>query len=312
MLFRRKTDHGQIRVSIRAGKYPIRVHKDGFVDPPSTLVEVKKADVTAVHFQLVPKGNIVAGLQIKGAAPGTTAYLDHEFVAAIGATGTAKISNIAPGDHSIELRHDLATTKKLQRTFHPGETVTLSGIDVALERIAVEVKPPKPVPSPEEIAKPAIPAPPEHTMEGSHVHKGGGFVTYDTPKSSGNYSFRTQGHVGGVIKKSRLQWYAGYRDSQNYVLFSLDGKHAEVREIRNGKSIVWNRTNYSVDSSSWVQVDLTVKPQAVSARIRTAGEGWLDMGSVSSFGRDFTQDKVGFYIPPNDEVAVGNFKFASR
>jgi hypothetical protein len=34
------------------------------------------------------------------------------------------------------------------------------------------------------------------------------------------------------------------------------------------------------------------------------------MGSVASFGRDFTQDKVGFYVPPNDEVAVANFKFA--
>jgi hypothetical protein len=67
-----------------------------------------------------------------------------------------------------------------------------------------------------------------------------------------------------------------------------------------------------VDSASWVQVDLTVKPGAVSSRIKTAGEGWTDLGSVASIGRDFTQDKVGFYIPPNDEVAVSNFKFASR
>jgi hypothetical protein len=80
--------------------------------------------------------------------------------------------------------------------------------------------------------------------------------------------------------------------------------------MRNGKSILWNRTACSVDSSSWVQVDLSVKPGSVGSRIKTGGEGWLDMGSVTSFGRDFTQDKVGFYIPPNDEVAVANFKFA--
>ena len=314
VLFRRKTDHGQVRVSIRAGRYPIRVHKDGFVDPPLLWVDVKKADVTPVHFQMLPMGN-VAGLQIKGAQPGTTAYIDRQFVAAIGPDGVARISNITPGDHSIELRHDLATPKKLQRTFHAGEILTLSGPDVALEKSPVETKPAKPIssaPAPEENPKPPAPAPIENALGVSHVQKGGGFVPYATPKSAGHYSFRTQGHVGGLLKKGKLQWYAGYQDSQNYVLFSLDGKHAEVREMRNGKSIVWNRIPYAVDSSNWVQVDLTVKPQSVSSRIKTGDESWIDMGAVGSFGRDFTQDRVGFYIPPSDEVAVANFKFANR
>ncbi len=314
VLFHRKTDHGQVRVSIRAGRYPIRVHKDGFVDPPLLWVEVKKAEVTPARFQLLPIGN-VAGLQIKGAQPGTTAYIDHEFVAAIGPDGIAHISNITPGDHSVELRHDLATPKKLQRTFHAGEIVTLSGPDVALEKSLGEPKPDKPIssaPAAEENPKPATPAPIENAMGESHVQKGGGFVPYATPKSAGHYSFRTQGHVGGILKKGKLQWYAGYQDSQNYVLFSLDGKHAEVREMRNGKGIIWNRIPYVVDSSNWVQVDLAVKPQSVSARIKTGSDGWTEMGAVGSFGRDFTQNKVGFYIPPSDEVAVANFKFANR
>ncbi len=312
VLFHRKTDHGQLRVSIRAGKYPIRVHKDGFVDPPLVFVDIKKGELTPVHFQLLPLGN-VAGLQITGAQPGTTAYIDREFVAAIGPDGVARISNIAPGDHSIELRHDLETPKKLQRTFRAGEILTLSGSDVALEKNPVESKPAKPVSSTvEDSAKPSNPAPIENGMEGSHVQKGGGFVPYATPKSAGHYSFRTQGHVGGILKKGKLQWYAGYQDSQNYVLFSLDGKHAEVREMRNGKSIVWNRIPYNVDSSSWVQVDLSVGPRSVGSRIRTGDEGWTDMGSAGSFGRDFTRDKVGFYIPTSDEVAVADFKFANR
>jgi hypothetical protein len=118
--------------------------------------------------------------------------------------------------------------------------------------------------------------------------------------------------VGGVLKKGKLQWYAGYEDSENYVLFILDGKHAEVREMRRGKTIQWNRIPFNVDSSNWVQVEMAVKAGSVSSRIRTASEGWMDMGAVASSGRDFTQDKVGFYIPPNDEVAVANFKFANR
>jgi hypothetical protein len=163
-----------------------------------------------------------------------------------------------------------------------------------------------------DVNKPSNPAPSENPLEGMHVQKGGGFVPYDTPKAAGHYSFRTQGHLGGILKKSKLQWYAAYQDSENYVLFSLDGKHAEVREMRHGKNILWNRVNCSIDSSDWVQVDLAVKPGLVSSRIKAGAEGWLDLGSVASYGRDFTQDRVGVYIPSNDEVAVSNFRFANR
>jgi len=316
VLFRRKTDHGQVRVSIRAGRYSIRVHKDGFTDPPTQFVDVRKADVTQAKFQLSLLGT-VASLQLRGAQAGTTTYLDHEFVAAVGADGTAKIFNIKPGEHTIELRHDLAVTKRLQRTFHSGEIVTLTGADVTLEKnagdgtktaalVVVSV-------APDDANKPASqPTPAENQPEAMRLQKGGGFVPYGTPKAAGHYSFRTQGHVGGILKKGKLQWYAGYKDPQNYVLFSLDGKHAEVREMRNGKSIVWSRVACNVDSSSWVQVDLAVKQGTVSSRVKTGSEGWVELGSVASFGRDFTQDKVGFYIPPNDEVAVANFKFANR
>jgi hypothetical protein len=317
-LFHRKTEHGQVRISIGAGRYPVRVHKAGFTDPPQALVEVKKAEVTPIQFRLQP-ANDVAGLQIKGAQPGTTAYIDRDFVAAIGPDGAAKISNIKPGDHSIELRHDLAITKKIQRTFRPGEILTLSGTDVTLEKNAPE---PKPAVIPattvtsgsESGTQPSNPPATvrENQPESAKLVKGSGFVSYDTPKASGHYSFRTQGHLGGVLKKSKLQWYAAYQDNENYVLFILDGKHAEIREMRRGKNIQWNKVSFTVDSSNWVQVDLAVRPGSVSSRIRTATEDWLDMGSVLSTGRDFTQDKVGFYIPPNDEVAVANFKFATR
>jgi hypothetical protein len=316
-LFRRRTEHGQVRISIRAGRYPIRVHKDGFTDPPMQWVEVKKADVTQAAFEFAPSGSI-ASLQIRGAQPGTTAYIDHDFVAAVGPDGTAKVPSVKPGEHTIELRHDLAVTKRLQRTFRGGEALTLAGPDVTLEKSSVDSTKPGspavvvPVGGGDETSKPANPAANENQADGTHVQKGGGFIPYDTPKAPGHYSFRTQGHVGGILKKGKLQWFAGFKDNQNYILFSLDGKHAEVREMRNGKSILWSRVPCSVDSSSWVQVDMAVKSGAVSSRVKTAGEGWVDLGSVASFGRDFTQDRVGFYIPPNDEVAVANFKFANR
>src|SRR5439155_613478 len=92
--------------------------------------------------------------------------------------------------------------------------------------------------------------------EGTHVRKGGGFVTYGTPKVAGSYSFQAQGRVGGFLKKGKLQWYAGYQDSENYILFSLDGKHASVREVRRGKSIEWNRVPFSADSNKWIAISL--------------------------------------------------------
>jgi hypothetical protein len=148
-----------------------------------------------------------------------------------------------------------------------------------------------------------------NATEAVTVRKGGGFVTYGSPKSSGAYFFQAQGHVGGFLRKGKLQWYAGYQDSDNYILFSLDGKHATVREVRRGKSTEWNRIPFSADSDKWVAVNLSIKPDSISARVKSEDGAWSDLGSVSSPGRDFTQDQVGLYIPSDDEVSVANFRF---
>ena len=62
---------GKCACRFALARYPIRVHKDGFTDPPPQWVEVKKADVTQARFELLPLGNLAA-LQISGAQPGTT------------------------------------------------------------------------------------------------------------------------------------------------------------------------------------------------------------------------------------------------
>jgi hypothetical protein len=149
-------------------------------------------------------------------------------------------------------------------------------------------------------------------MDGEQVRKGGGFVAYHVPKVAGHYTFQAQARIGGFLKKGKLQWYAGYEDSQDYVLFTIDGKHAIIREVQNGKSTEVNRINFNVDSNEWVQVDLSIHPGAISARVKTPDTGWNDVGAVSSPGRDFTQNKVGFYIPGNDEIAISNFRFTNH
>lgn len=308
--YRRATSQGQIRIPLKVGEYTIRVHKDGFVDPPPQTAEVKKAEETAVEFSLEPVPQF-GTLEVRGAEPGTAIYVDKQLAATIGSDGIANVPNIKIGEHTIEVHQQDAVSKKLLRIFTTGAPVVLSGADVQLEKIAANksAAPPEPEPTPP-VTAPAAPAPVQ--VQGEQVHKGGGFVHYSTPKSAGRYSFQMYGHLGGFLKHAKLQWYAGYYDTDNYVLFTIDGKHASVRRIQGGKSIEVNRIPFDANSDQWIQVDMSVRPNGVSARIKSLDGTWSDLGSVASTGRDFTQDKVGFYIPGNDEVAISKFRFSGH
>jgi hypothetical protein len=324
VLYRRKTTHGLLRVFLHAGKYNIRVHKDGFADPPPSAVEIKKAEETELQFHLHAAAPELATLQIKGGLPGMLVSIDKDMQATVGPDGTAQIANVTTGDHTIELRHDEYAPRKFVGTFHAGETTLLSGSDISLEKLTEQSKT---VPAPAigtEAPKADTAAAPQTNPETStlapagpplrseKVLKGGGFVPYGTPKTPGRYTFQAQGRLGGFLKRGKLQWYAGYQNGQNYVLFVLDGKRITAREVREGKSLEQRRAAFSVDSDEWVQVDLAVKADSISARARTADGAWSDIVAVTSPGRDFTQDRVGVYVPDKDEVAVANFHFTSH
>jgi hypothetical protein len=309
--YRRKTDRGQVRVPLKVGEYTIRVHKPGFIDPPPQTIAVKKAEESAVEFRLEPVPDI-ATLQIKGALPGTMVYVDRELAAAIGNDGNANISTVKPGVHSIELRREQALAKRFDRTFHTGDVVVLSGADVTLEKVTIDTKP-----APNAAAAPPSTPAPNPTgesmqIEGQQVRKGGGFVAYHVPKDSGRYTFQAQARKSGLFKRGKLQWYAGYTDPQNYVLFTADGKHITTREVRDGKANDIGRVPLNVDGDDWVQVDLTVKPNGITALAKTPSSAWTALAAVPSANRDYTQGKVGFYVPGNDEIAVSNFRFSSH
>ncbi len=318
--YRRKTDRGQVRIPLKVGEYTIRVHKAGFIDPPPESVDVKKAEEAAVQFRMQPAPEI-ATLTIEAALPGTMVYIDKDFAAIVGADGNARISNVKPGDHVVELRRDQALPKRFERTFRTGDVAVLTGSDVILDRVVTDNKA---VPSPATpVTVPAATATEaggntaqSGSMEipGEQVRRGNGmqFVPYHTPRVAGRYSFQAQARVGGIFKKGKLQWYAGYVDSQNYILFTLDGKHATIHEVRNGKSTEVNRVPFNVDSNQWVQVDLSVRAKSIDARVKTPDSGWSDVGAVSSTDHDFTQGRVGLYIPGNDEVAVSDFRFSNH
>jgi hypothetical protein len=147
---------------------------------------------------------------------------------------------------------------------------------------------------------------------GEQVHKGGGFIAYHTPKAPGNYYFQAHTKLGGVLKRGKLQWYAGYQDSANYVLFSLDGKHAEVKEVRDGKQIDVGKTAFTLGSDEWAQIELTVKADTLQARVKAGLGDWTELAPVIAPAGDFTKQSVGIFVPSNEEVAVANFRFSNR
>ena len=314
--YKRVTEHGEIRIPLKVGSYRIRVHKTGFTDPAVSTVDVQKSAEASVQFRLEAAAPQFAILQIKGATPATAVFVDRLMAATVGADGTAKVINVQPGEHVIELHHDQAVTKQITRTFELGQTVTLAGTDVALDRLAADNKSVIPAnPGPALIPPPEVPQlspAAQAAAAGEQVHKGGGFVPYHTPKSAGNYYFQAHAKLGGVLKHGKLQWYAGYQDAENYVLFSIDGKHAEVREFKDGKAVDLGRISFPAVSDEWVQVEMAVKADTLQARVKTGEGGWTDLSPVTTSGRDFTKDSVGLYIPSNEEVAVANFRFSGR
>jgi hypothetical protein len=309
--YKRATEHGEVRIPLKVGNYRIRVHKEGFQDPAIAMVEVKKSEEASVQFHLEALPQL-ATLLLRGAQAGTVASVDHQWSAIVGADGTAKIGNLKPGVHIIELYHDQAVTKELGRTFDPGQTITLTGADVALDHLAADNKSvisANPVIPPPEVP-PLQPAAMASAL-GEQVHKGGGFIPYHTPKSAGRYYFQAHAKLGGVLKRGKIQWYAGYVDSENYVLFSLDGKHADVKEVRDGKATDLGKTSFSLSSDEWVQVELSVNAGTLQARAKAGLEDWTSLTPVTG-DHDFTQNSVGLYVPANDEVAVANFRFTGH
>jgi hypothetical protein len=310
-LYKRATVRGQLRIpSLKVGPYVVRVHKNGFLEIPPVVVRVNKGEEARAEFHLQPVPQI-ATLKIRGAQPETIVYVDREPAATIGADGVTNIPNIKPGDHTIELRREGAMTKRFQRTFATGDVITLTGPDVVLDKVVVaEAKPAVTEQAPVAPATPASAEKEATPAAGERIQKGGGFVIFHVTKAAGRYSFAARVRKGGgLFKKERLQWFAGYQSPKDFVLFQVDGKHLVVRDVVDGKGSEVRKIPVDAEPTEWLQVEMTVQANAISTRVRAGGGAWQDIGSVPSSGGDFTQGKAGFYVPGNDEISVMNFKY---
>lgn len=308
--YRRLTQHGALRIpSLRVGSYTVSVRKMGFLDAPGSVVEVSQGVESRAEFHLVPVPQ-VGTLEIVGAQPGTTVFLDRDLLATIGADGSAVIPSIQAGDHGIELRRDGSVTKHFVRTFVTGQKIALSGTDVILERAAPPEPRLAPPPSAEAAAKAVAPVEQAAPAVGERIQQGGGYVVFHVTKTPGQYSFWARMRKGGhLLHRDRLQWFAGFQDEKNHVLFQVDGKHLVVRDIVAGKGTDKRRIPFEADPHQWIQVEMTVSANSVTVRVRQPGETWVDGGSLPSEGRDFTEGRMGFLVSGGEEIGVRNFQF---
>jgi hypothetical protein len=58
--------------------------------------------------------------------------VDGKSAGTVGPDGSFSLGAIQPGDHTIELRREQYQPKRVERSFHAGQTVVLAGTDVAL------------------------------------------------------------------------------------------------------------------------------------------------------------------------------------
>lgn len=126
----RKTQRGQVRIQT-LGEVSVRVAKDGFELTGAQTAEVKRGSEVRLEFKMQPLPQ-VAMLQIREATPGAEVLLDQKSLGAVSGDGSFTSNAVPPGDHTIELRKEQYSPKRLQRQFVAGHTVALAGGDVVM------------------------------------------------------------------------------------------------------------------------------------------------------------------------------------
>jgi hypothetical protein len=320
----RHTQRGQVRIQT-IGPVNVRVTKDGFVTPPAQTAEVKKGLETRMEFKLTAMPRF-ATLRITGGTPGAQVLIDQAEGGTIGADGTLTNTNVAPGDHAVEIRRDGYVSRRSQRSFKAGDTVTIAGSDATLAAVPppppTVVKKVEPPPPPKKEAAPPPPQagtmadwenPSAWKMEnGVWLHKGAGFVPYKLPPK-GVFAFTVSlVKGGGFLHSGHIRWAVNYKDSKNYALYEMDNKNFWARVVTNGKTFERTHTqlkDLQKQKSFTIQIDVT--PEHIVHKMFVDGD-WINLDAWAETGRNFSEGKFGFLLNGSEEISLSDFKFTPQ
>ncbi len=142
-LQRRPTKNGQLRVmNLEPKQYVVEVSKDGYEKAASQTAQVRKGEETKLTFTLKPVARMAA-LSVQGATPEAEVLLDGKSVGTVGGDGALSASNIAPGEHAVELRKSGFQPKQVRVQFVAGKTETVKlSLEQASGTLLINVSPP--------------------------------------------------------------------------------------------------------------------------------------------------------------------------
>jgi hypothetical protein len=148
--------------------------------------------------------------------------------------------------------------------------------------------------------------------EGWWVRQGGGLVLYRPVGKPGTYELTLMTASHGLLHGKSLQWFAGYADAKNYVLFRLDKDAFHRIQVVNGKRnelFKQNRNLKSKDLSATLRVE--VGPGLVVTRL-LEDNNWVVLDSWSAPDINFAERRFGLLVEGKDEVRISGFKFTPR
>jgi serine/threonine-protein kinase len=129
-LYRRTTERGMIRIPADAGRYAIRVEKDGFVSPAPQTVVLMKGEEKPLTFTLT---HAMARLEIEAAVAGAHVRLDGQSIGETDRNGALQ-HDVTPGHHTIELSKEDYAPIRFSEEFRPGRVFRLDRGRVVMAR----------------------------------------------------------------------------------------------------------------------------------------------------------------------------------
>jgi serine/threonine-protein kinase len=161
--------------------------------------------------------------------------------------------------------------------------------------------------------------PEEWKLQGGwYVHRGGGFVLYDSPSGPGSYVFALHlPHSRNPFSAgAKIRWVVAYLDPRNYIEIQLDGKFFYRTEIVDGIRHDLPKIPHHIDNAQSVTFSLDVFATSLVQRYSVANGEWKTLDtwergkSPSLYPvRNFTDGKFGFLIPPDRDLEVSNFSY---
>lgn len=131
----------------------------------------------------------------------------------------------------------------------------------------------------------------DHTL----THHSTDFGLYAARPSRGKYIFSGPIGRGFVLGKPKVEWVANYRDSNNYLLFSLDRSGLELFTVSNGKKTE-NGHRITFPALSKYQIILQIFPGHITTSL-SDGHGWKLLSDWGGLPENVDAGKFGFKGP---------------